>query len=397
MFFKKKENQNKDFTNALVFDFGSGSLKILVCRYTKEGAEIIDGRKLNYGSGNGILETVNILDAFRDPLAEKIAELTADIEKPEKAVIGVSGQRVEGYTSHINYRRARPDEKIDKAEFNIILQRVEQRADQLMRKMIAFETAAGNSVALTNSEVLEVTLDGYAVASPVGSHGEKISFVVYNGYAQGEFLAAATKLVETQGLDIVSTAPTVYAESRNLLESANPNASFCVIDIGEYASEIGVVWEGRILGHVSFGVAGHSFTESIASALQLDHAAAETAKFGFTAGKLTDKMALEIREAVEADCKVFLSGLELVLSDFPGLQEFPSQFYVCGGGSLLPAILSTLRSAEWRTDLAVPKKIRFDQANPALFRGYSDKSARLISPADTPTLTLALDATDLLI
>jgi len=397
MFFKKNsERTNSSKTPVLVFDFGTTSVKILRCNYSMDKVEILDGRKVVYPAGVISGDELEHGERLLEPLAEAVAVLSGD-DKQEvfSAVVGIGGLSVAGFTSQINYRRARTESTITAAEFQSILKKVENRADQIMRKLIAWETAEGNTSKLINSEVLDLSLDGYPVASPVGSAGKKLSFIVYNSYTKEVNLQAITALIADLKLDLVSVSPTMYAQLRLLLENSDQNFSGLLLDVGGKTTELGLVTNGRIIGHLAFDVAGESFSRSIAEELEEDLERGESLKLGFSAGKLPEELSKDVREIVASDCKVFLSGVELLLKEFPGTQGVPKQIYVSGGGGLLPGLVASIQTASSGEETGSKIAISALGISPKEIGGYQDLTGKLNSAADFPAVTVALDAADL--
>lgn len=396
-FFKKQKKFNTDLNTAFVLEFSSSSVKVLLCDYQPEKLVVLDGSKLKLTddivSPTGSLKidrTASALKELIDGLREKHPDKQA-----YSAIAGIATPAVEGYTSQINYRRASQD-PIAKNEFKTMLERVEQRADQIMRKMIDWEIAQNDGIALVNSDILEMALDGYPIDSPVGSTGEKLSSTIYNGYAQTHTARSIGAVVGKLGLQLISMTPTMYAVMRMALESKDTRENLCFLDVGDQATHIGFVQEGRILGHVSIDLAGHTFTRSIADQLGKDVQEAEALKLGFSGGVLKPSMRDDVHELVDNDCKVFATAVELVLQEFPGLKQFPSTFYLLGGGSILPGIMSTISGAEWSVKLERPKTVRAEQLLPQSVPHIEDASGKLNSPADTPILAVAFDASDLM-
>ncbi|OGE80203.1 MAG: hypothetical protein A2826_01700 [Candidatus Doudnabacteria bacterium RIFCSPHIGHO2_01_FULL_43_23] len=398
MFFSKFQKKSvKKSVPALVFDFGSSAVKVLLCVYTPGGVEVLDGQKLKYPQDSFNSEERIIEGSINVQLMEVKKNLLARNEGifPKVAVVGLGGLNVNGFTSVINYRRANADKKITEIEFKNILKRVEDRADQIMRKMINWETGTDENIRLINSEVLKLMVNGYETESPVGTVGEKLTFEVYNSYTHRENLDTVLGAVKTLGLDVVSATATCYTVLRTVRDIVGENGSGVLIDIGAKGSEVGVIDRGRILGHSSFEVAGDAFTNSIAEDLSFDTEQAEMAKLGYSSGKLSNAQMKDVREVVASDCKVLFSGVELVLKEFPGLEEIPAKFFLIGGGSLLPGVSSLWQSASV-SDETAPVEFQGELLEPKKLTGYIDKTGKLNSPADIPVLALALDSFDLI-
>ncbi|MEK9180906.1 MAG: hypothetical protein AAB871_01590, partial [Patescibacteria group bacterium] len=264
MFFQRNKNKEaiKPGKPVLVFDFGSESVKILHCNYLQEGLEVLGGKKVKYPAGAIDSEGTVRSETIQAALGEAVRELIP--EGPRKtgtaAVVGIGGLGIEGYTSQITYRRAMPKRPIENGEFKSMVKRVQERAGQIMSKMVAWETASGQEMTVVNSEVLEITLDGYSVASPVGSTGEKLTFLVYNAYIKSPQLKSIAACAHNLDLEIISISSTIYALLRTALEEYGRHFSALVLDIGAKTSDVGVINGGRILGHINFDAGGSTFT-----------------------------------------------------------------------------------------------------------------------------------------
>ena len=395
-FFNNKKDSQTDST-ALAFDFGTSSVKILACRYGEEGVEILGGKKVLYPKdvyfGDGSFHPERAELALKEGVNALLAEL--QLAPINRAAVGISNGKVEGYSSKITYRRANSEKKISDAEYQNILKLVENRADQIMRRMISWELGENQQIALISSEILDLTLDGYSVTSVTGSTGTKLEFIVYNGYAERSASQSIMGMLKGLGLEVKITTPTIYSALRNIADSFGPDTSACLIDMGDKVSEVGIILSGRIMGHIPFDVAGGSFTKNIANALDRDEDEAAMLKLGFAAGKIPKALADEIHEQIATDCKVFVSGVELILSEFPGVQQVPPLICLCGGGSVLPGVLASLQSAEWKSKLVRAKNIRVQHIKPEHLKKYSDVSGKLGSPADIGALSVAIDSADL--
>ncbi|MBI4053809.1 MAG: rod shape-determining protein [Candidatus Doudnabacteria bacterium] len=398
-FLKKIFPQKADRPDApvVIFDFGSRSVKLLLCRYRNEKVEVLAGRKVVYPQN--AVDDDELVDpaAIQPLLLESLAQLfeKKNLPHPISAVVGIGGLGVSGYTSQIVYRRAKIQKTISDPEFKTILTRVEERAGQVMKKLIAWETASGNEPALINSEVLELTVDGYAVAAPIGSSGEKLSFTIYNAYTPGANHRRIVALLSQLNCKVLSMSSSMYATLRSVMAARAEGLNALVIDIGANATEVGIIKEGRIIGHAGFEVAGDSFSSSIASGLGKDPALGEELKLGYSAAKLPEEVQKEIRELVGFDCKVFFSGVKLLLEEFPGYSGMPEQVFLAGGGSLLPGVVSYLQAAmgQERADLKVDS---VKALLPVDLRSFVDRTGRINSSADIAPLSVALDAADLL-
>lgn len=394
--FSKTADQASRYKNILVIDFGTASAKLLLCDYQSESVDILDGKKIVYPahcvSGDELQHEGDLRPLFAAALEElkqknKLSGLSA-------VVAGIGGLSVSGFTSQINYRRAKTKTTIEDAEFRSILKRIEERADQMMKRLIAWETASGEQAVLLGSEVLNLTVDGYEVATPVGSDGERLGFLVYNSYVKAGNLKKITGLLRSLDLELVSLTSSMYAVMRSVLEEKTGRPTFLVIDVGAATTEVGVVKSGRIIGHSGFDVAGESFSRSIADEFGVSPEEAELIKLRFSSGQLDREQAGKVREQVSIDCKVLASGVELLVKEFPGLDLKSSNLELCGGGGLLTGVASYLQS-NWQDGGSPSDATTVSQLLPKNFTGFIDHTDKLHSSADVPPVCIALDARDI--
>ncbi len=392
LFFKKKSNTSGSGQAALVLDFGTTCVKSLSCRYFSDRVEIIGGKKLAYpddvfDSRGGIKQ-----DSLNENLRQIIEQLSFDSEdKISRAVIGIGGLGVEGYSSRINFRRVDKRRPIDPDEFESIVKKIESRAGEIVRKLVSADTE-GRSSALLNSEILDVSLDGESVESPIGRPGESVSLLVYNSYIPEAVIGSIVKLVRGAGLTVVSATSTAYAILRCLIDTPNADGIIGVVDVGGGSSELGIISDGRILGHRELPMAGASFTQNISQQTGRPREDAELLKLGFAAAALPEDTMADIREVVAYDCKVYAAGVELILKDFPGLKRMPEKLVFAGGGCLLPGVLAAFQQPDWAENSGTEAS----QLLPKFLPRFKDLTGLIDSPADVPPVAIAVDAIDII-
>jgi len=90
-----------------------------------------------------------------------------------------------------------------------------------------------------------------------------------------------------------------------------------------------------------------------------------------------------------ADCEVWLSGVELALSEFSNLDLLPSRILLCGGGSNLPEIKEVLNSKSWYKNLPFAKKPQIHFIKPTDLKRVVDKTGLLKGYEDVTPAALA--------
>ncbi len=68
------------------------------------------------------------------------AEEMAGVKKVKKVIMGIAGELVKGTTTTVHYERAKPEVRIDMPELKNIIQKVQWKAFDRIRKQLAWET-----------------------------------------------------------------------------------------------------------------------------------------------------------------------------------------------------------------------------------------------------------------
>ena len=91
---------------------------------------------------------------------------------------------------------------------------------------------------------------------------------------------------------------------------------------------------------------------------------------------------------MKADIKVWLSGVELSLSEFTKVDHLPAKILLCGGGTGLPQIMEVLKG-DWYKQLPFARKPIVSHIDPSQVARVVDKTGELKSFADITPMGLA--------
>lgn len=122
-----------------------------------------------------------------------------------------------------------------------------------------------------------------------------------------------------------------------------------------------------------FGIGGRSFTKSIAKTLEIDYEQAEKRKLELTSEPKDE----DVRKALIPNVKVWLSGVELALSEFDDIDQLPSKILLCGGGSGLPYIPRVLQKSDWRKNLPLAEDLTVKHIDPSQVQRVVDKTGKV--------------------
>lgn len=384
----------------LSLDIGTEVIKALVFKIDKNsGNGVVKGvgrvrQRLGDMQSGAVSDISGVIESAKKAI--EIAKKMAGAKKAEKAIIGIAGELVKGTTTTVHYERIRPEMRIDLPELKNIIQKVQWKAFDRIRQQLAWETGHSEiEVKLINAAIIDVRIDGYRVMNPVGFQGRDVSIAVFNAYAPMIHLGALQKIADELNLDLLSIAAEPYAVARSMgiEDILDFNAVF--IDIGGGTTDIAVVRNGGLEGTKMFALGGRAFTKRLAQELGVSFEEAEVLKIKYAEGKLGKDVSFKIEKILGDDCGVWLSGVELALSEFAEADLLPSRFFLCGGGSGLPGIKKALLSPRWSRGFPFAKTPQVSFLQPSDIVNIIDETGELRDPQDITPMGLANLALDL--
>lgn len=391
IFSKLLSRSNSEYYLAL--DIGTEVAKALVFQIDdeKKGGIVVGVGKERQKRGNmqsgavsdisGVIETCQV--------SINMALENAGIKKVKKAIVGIAGELVKGTTTTVHYERGSADSRIDFSELKNIIQKVQDKAYERIQEQIAWETGQDIDVKLINAAIVDVRIDGYQVTNPIGFQGRDVSVSIFNAYAPMIHLGALQAIADELNIDLLSIAAEPYAVARSVDydDALDFNAIF--IDIGGGTTDIAVVRNGGLEGTKMFAFGGRAFTKKLAQELRIDFEEAEELKIKYSEGKLSEDVNSKIGQILQGDIAVWLSGVELSLTEFAGADVLPSRILLCGGGSGLPGVKSVLLDANWSKDLPFAKAPSVNYLQPKDVARIVDQTGELKNPQDVTPMGLA--------
>lgn len=369
----RKDTSDSDYVVAL--DIGTEFVKALVAKQTDDSLEIVGvGRARQDVSdmhSGAIADISGVVRNCEEALSA--AEDQSGIHA-SRVVIGIAGELVKGVTNTIRYRRPQPDRPLDVAEMEFIIEKVQERAQGKAQKQIALET--GNDeveVKLVNSALVSIHIDGYKVSNPIGFQGKDVAVQIYTAFAPMVHIGALERVADELALELVAVAAEPFAVSRSVLGTdASSTFTAILVDVGGGTTDIAVVNDGGVEGTKMFGIGGRSFTRTIATDMDLNYTDAEKLKVNIDSHQIKASVAKEANAAIDKTLDVWLAGVELALSEFDSVDHLPSRILLCGGGSSLKKIVTSLESSQWHKELPFTKKPSVQLINPKEVAGIVD-------------------------
>lgn len=357
---KKTSDASEQKAQHLVgLDIGTEFVKALIAR--------VHGDKLT------IIGTGRVRQHLADMQAGAIADISAVVANCEQAlsqaeatagvsarsaVIGIAGELVQGITTTVRVKRSDSTKALDLAEIDRIIKLIQEKASARAKDKLTKETGGKSpELKLVNSALVSIDIDGYKVTNPIGFQGKEITVQLYTAFAPLIHIGALEKTATELDIDLIAVAAEPFGVARSVIGN-DPNASMSaiLIDIGGGTTDIAVVNDGGVEGTKMFGIGGRVFTRSIERELDVDYVQAEALKLGLVDGRTPSAKRQAVEDALRKTLNIWISGVELALSEFNKLDQLPNQILLCGGGASLEMLQKALAEQDWYKNLPFTKK-----------------------------------------
>ncbi len=371
----KSEGEQPEYIVGL--DIGTQNVKALVGQVFGDRIEIIGMGRAHQNladmQGGAVADIASVVANCDEALsqAEKMAGVNA-----RGAVIGIAGELVKGITTSVKFARKDPSRPLDMSEMEKIIGLVQERALTKAKAQLAWELGGKDvEIRLVNSALVNITIDGYPVSSPLGFQGRDVLIQLYTAFAPLVHIGALERTANELDLELLAVAAEPFAVSRGVIgNDPNANMSAILMDVGSGTTDIAVLNEGGVEGTKMFGIGGRAYTRSVERDLSTDFEQAETLKLAVDSGKLPAHKKAQVKEALEKTLEVWMSGVELALGEFPKLDHLPHRILLCGGGSSLDMLMDELAESSWYTSLPFTRKPVVQHISPDQVVGIVDKT-----------------------
>lgn len=371
---KAKESAEDQYVVGL--DIGTEFVKALIGRVKDDTVEIVGVGRAHQDLSDmqaGAIADISSVVANCDRALSQ-AEEQAGVSV-RTAVIGIAGELVKGTTTTVRVTRKQPDKPLDLLEVEKIIKLVQERAEAKAKKQLAWELGGKEvDVRLVNSALVGIEIDGYKVTSPIGFQGRDVVVQLYTAFAPMIHIGALERTAQQLDLDLLAVAAEPFAVARSVIgNDANASMSAVLMDVGGGTTDIAVINDGGVQGTKMFGIGGRAFTRSIERELSVSFVQAEEMKVGLSTNQAPQPKVPAIEGALNKTLDVWVSGVELALSEFNNkLDHLPHRLFLCGGGSSLDMLMDRLESGNWYSELPFTRKPVVQHIQPEQVVGITD-------------------------
>ncbi len=356
----KKTKQPTEGDNSIVaIDVGTEYIKAIIAKVEGEKLRVVGVGRSRQGASDmhagAIADIAGVVRNCEQALSQ--AEEQAGFQV-KRAIMGIAGELVKGNTDTIRYRRPQPDRVLDENEMQFIIEKVQDRALARAQREIGLETGNENvEIKLVNSALVSLHIDGYKVSNPIGFQGKDVAIQIYNAFAPMVHIGALESVANELELELIAVSAEPFAVSRSVIGTDSASDFTAILaDVGGGTTDIAVVNDGGVEGTKMFGIGGRSFTKTIANDLHLAFEEAEKVKLNLGNDKLKPEIRADAEAAIQKTLAVWLSGIELSLSEFTNVDQLPSQILLCGGGASLELLVEALAGYDWDRSLPFSRR-----------------------------------------
>ena len=364
----------------VALDIGTEFVKALIGQVKDDGVEVIGvGRchqELSDMQAGAIADIASVVANCNRALEEAEAEAGVSART---AVIGIAGELVKGTTTTVRVSRKVADKPLDIAEVEKIIRVAQERAAERAKKQLAWELGGKQvEVRLVNSALVAIEIDGYKVTSPIGFQGKDVVVQLYTAFAPMIHIGALERTAQQLDLDLLAVAAEPFAVARAMIgNDANASMSAVLMDVGGGTTDIAVINDGGVQGTKMFGIGGRAYTRSVERELNVSFLQAEELKLGLSDNRAPKAKVPAIEAALEKTLDVWVSGVELALSEFHKLDHLPNRLFLCGGGSSLDMLMDRLEQSDWYTELPFTRKPIIQHIQPEQVVGLTDTTGHI--------------------
>jgi cell division protein FtsA len=373
------------------------------------GTEYIKALILRREGDNGIVLGVGRQQqAYADMASGAVADIQAVIDNcnaaleeaedmaeaiPGRAVIGIAGEQVKGFSTSVTIPRSDPNQRINRVELTTMLEMVQKRAMREAKHLMGQELGIPEvDLKLIHSTITTVRIDGYLVTNPLDFQGKTMEVTVFNTFAPLTHIGALQTIAAELDLDLMATVAEPFAMARCCATDEVYEFGGIFVDVGGGTTDVALIRNGGIEGTKMFPIGGRVFTKKIAGQLSISFAEAEELKIRYSRGDVNGDRKKQLRNLLAPDAEVLVNGVALTLQQLCRNDRLPPNIYLAGGGSGLPEISEYLRVYPWLERLPFPRQPHVRLLNPADVRNIYDSTGLLLNQQDITPMGLGYQA-----
>lgn len=383
----------------LVLDIGTEAVKSLIFQKENEkivilGYSVKEIERFGAFNGRGDFEEGIIKRAVSKSVEEtlqnflqnpgKQARLPARQAKPKSIILGLPANILKARVVFKNLERKESKGVISREEEKEILKTALDEAQKEVFKLFAEKLGfLPSDIRFIHLEILEIKINGYKVPQLYGYAGENLDFRILTVFLPKHYLEKFDKIIKSLNLEILRiTHPALNLTK--VFGAEIPTGLF--LDVGGDISQIFIIRDGQLDGIEEFEIGGNIFSRAISESLGISEKEARLLKEKYADKLLSEDTRGRIKEIFSQSLGGWFSALKSKL--FSEISLIPQDFFLFGGGSLLPEVKDILEEGNWG-ELSVFKSPRVKMVSPKDLKIFEDRTNKLTTPRDISILLIA--------
>ncbi len=370
---------DSDYVRCAVFYNESGKFKILGI-----GKEPIDQGKVRSGS---IIYHEQVAQALQTAATKALEEVGGEISD---VIFGVSGDLCLGLMTTIKAKRTHPA-PITQREINDLFEKIGDSANnQALNDFMQINGNPSNELENVTNSTVYMKIDGQKTLSLHDKLGSVIEMAVFNAFVPAYHLKSLQKVAKEAGLNILAVGSEMYS----LVQTVHNNThetDFIVVEIDGDFTTVATVFAGGIVGTRTLNIGFKHMVEGISERMGITAMEADKMLKSYINHKLSQGEATIIQGALKNTLDVWISGLELLFSEFSGVKTFAPKIYFTGEGVDVPDLWTILQQDGMGWSRSIPfksppelKKLTFMELN-----NVTDSTNKINTLEWIPTISLS--------
>lgn len=393
----KKKPKIELVPSFVAVDIGTENVKVAYCIQENDDIHVVGYARVKqkpYSMNSAqIVKSSEVVDTVDKALGQALAMAEEHVEHlaiPEKAYVGIAGELVQGVSIMANVDRDDPAQKITLHEVEHVVQQVKNHTFSSAQDEIARDLGLDPQHVIEIETILNtIAIDGKRIENPLGLTGSEFTCRVFTAFAPRIHYQSVTRILNELKLGVERVIVEPYALAIGIQGMTSPTESAVIIDIGGGTTDIALIKEGELIGTRMYAIGGQAFTKRLAHDFGLSYEEAEALKLDYGLDRPTRFPKQDISRSLSTDVRTWVEGITIALEELEDKEEFPPNFYVCGGGGLLPDIREMLIEYPWMQELNLKKHPKIEFLLPNKIDHVVDKTRKATEIMDVTVLALA--------
>jgi len=328
---------------ALFLDEKENSVKII-----GSGSRSID---------NGITKSGFVLDYDSAAMAinEAVEQACQNCEEEiNKVIVCAPSDLCSGLMTTVRAHRKK-DKPTDKKEAEQLYEKLREGA--IIQAQKDYVDITGDNETDLES-IMETTVyakaDNQLVHEIEGVNAGTLEIAVFNAFVPKTYLSNIQTCIKKSGLQLLTIVPSHYGIVRAILNSEKDLHDFILINIDNDSTGAAVIFGNGIISTRYLSIGMQQIIEGVTERMGLTYREASRLLKSYIKGQLTPTEGNIIRESLEDVIEIWISGLEILFTEYSGVKTFPSKIYLTGHGSELQELWNGITTKPWT--ISIPFK-----------------------------------------